>query len=1100
MSRFGKYLLIMISTSCIILIFLMVSMYINQRESIVNEMMDNLSIVNQNKSDEILNWFNNYLDDANSIMINEYNREIIQSELALSGIQFEPQILNIFESYNISDNYENIIMIDSSMNIIESLDTTMQHICQQTMLVVDEVKEKKMIMFSNFYKCSLGDRFHIDIVLPVIESDRVLGMIIFRINASDKLLTILNTYSFYHESFRVVLFEKDKNGYLLINAYNPITHTNFSVEFPEDTAIELIQNGLKDKQVDYRGRGLSGKLIFANIKPIYQIHWYLVSYVEQQEIMHMFLRESWLIISIFVIILSIGIYLYIRLFRTRENELLEMKHRVENEKSFIEGKYNLLSKNANDMIMITDEQEHIVEANIRALARYGNVKGYKDICIEEKTGKTDMSLTEGKHRDSNGVEFDVEVSSSVIDINGEPFRIRVIRDITKRKAAEQALEENNEYLSAILNSTPSAVFDMDVDARVKSLWNKKAEELFGWKRHEVLGHVNPTVPETKHGEATSIFDKVMKGIQILNIETVRMHKDGQIIDVLISAAPIYGKQGNPIGVIAVMNDISEIIEQRNALQDSQKELQCIEEELRVQLEKLKKKQEELVDSYNKLRQLEFIINNSPSIAITWMLDKFWKVEFVSNNIKQLGIDKDKLLSGDVNYEDYLHPDDYWRVKREIEKSFNDKENKYVQEYRLVTPDGHTRWIRDYNYIRRDDKGAMISIDGIIIDITDLKRIREEMLQSSKMDAIGQLAGGIAHDFNNLLGGIFGNAELLMMECKDDNSRTMIEQILEISGRASGLTSQLLNFARKGRIKVSSFSINKKVKDTIDILSRTLNRNIEVKADYGEGVPQISGDPVQIESVLLNIGINARDAMPNGGELTFRTVSLDLDDSNIYNLKSGAYVKISIKDTGTGMNRDVLEHIFEPFFTTKSPKKGTGLGLSSAYGIIKNHRGAINVFSEPGMGSEFIILIPVTASGEVLAEVKQKAIEKVKHGSGTVLIVDDEEMIRNSAEMLLKKIGYTVFTVSSGLKAVEFINQRDGDIDVILLDMIMPELGGRETYYRIMSKYPKSKIIISSGFSDDHIAREIIKAGARAFIQKPFSIKTLSNTLYTVINE
>jgi len=380
-----------------------------------------------------------------------------------------------------------------------------------------------------------------------------------------------------------------------------------------------------------------------------------------------------------------------------------------------------------------------------------------------------------------------------------------------------------------------------------------------------------------------------------------------------------------------------------------------------------------------------------------------------------------------------------------------------------------------------------------------KNLEEQLFQAQKMESIGRLAGGIAHDFNNILTSIMGYAELLKYKLTNSSAREKqaADIIIKGSERASDLTRQLLAFARGGKYNPVPLIVNDLIKQTIIVSEKIFEKNIEVKYDLEEKLKPIEADRNQMDQVLTNIIINAKDAMPNGGELIFNTANVYLDEEytrKFQELKPGDYVKISIRDTGMGMPRSIKDRIFEPFFTTKGAGCGTGLGLATVYGIIKNHNGQISCTSEPGKGTTFTIYLPATEK-EIIKEENEKKIIK---GEETILLVDDEEYVRDVAKRQLERLGYKAITASDGFDAVDIYKKKKKKIDLVLLDMVMPNLAGKETFRELKNINPHIKVILISGFSQNGRAAEVIKEGALAFLQKPFKLYELSKMLAGVL--
>jgi two-component system cell cycle sensor histidine kinase/response regulator CckA len=424
--------------------------------------------------------------------------------------------------------------------------------------------------------------------------------------------------------------------------------------------------------------------------------------------------------------------------------------------------------------------------------------------------------------------------------------------------------------------------------------------------------------------------------------------------------------------------------------------------------------------------------------------------------------------------------------------------------RATGPDLFTLNRKDGSHVTVEISTEVITIGkervvlGMVQDITERNRLEEQLLQAQKMESIGTLAGGIAHDFNNLLMGIQGNADLMLLDTDPNHlHHDRLQHIEKLVHSGADLTRQLLGFARKGKYKVQPININDLVDKTSGMFGRT-KKEITVHTRYDKAVWPVEVDQSQIEQVLLNIYINAWQAMPEGGELKLETenVTLDNDDAMAYFVKPGAFVKISITDTGIGMDKKTQQRLFDPFFTTKEMGRGTGLGMATAYGIIGNHGGIINVSSEKGKGTTFTIYLP--ASKKKVAEDETTSAE-VLNGKETILFVDDEHMVRHVAQHILETLGYNVITASGGKEAVETFHRDLNYIDMIILDMIMPHMSGGETYDRMKAINPNIRVLLSSGYSKDGQAKEILDRGCNGFIQKPFNIMQLSQKIREVLD-
>jgi two-component system cell cycle sensor histidine kinase/response regulator CckA len=405
-------------------------------------------------------------------------------------------------------------------------------------------------------------------------------------------------------------------------------------------------------------------------------------------------------------------------------------------------------------------------------------------------------------------------------------------------------------------------------------------------------------------------------------------------------------------------------------------------------------------------------------------------------------------------------------------------------------------------VRHDDQALLF---GFARDISDRKQMEKErqryqsqINQAQKMEAIGTLAGGIAHDFNNLLMNIQGRASLMLYDL--EKTHPVIEHanaIVDATQSAAQLTRQLLGVAQGGKYEVKPIDINDVVMESANMFGRT-KKEVRIHTRLHEPSPVVAADRRQIEQVLLNMYINAWQAMPNGGELYLATAVVDLDAAfcKPHSVTSGKYANISVTDTGMGMDKPTLERIFDPFFTTKQKSRGTGLGLASAYGIVKNHDGIITVISQVDQGTTFNIYLPV--SEESVAIEKTIESEGVEQGSGTILLVDDEVMVVDVGKAMLEKLGYRVIVANGGHEAVDIVGRQGDSIDLVLLDMIMPGMGGSETFDRIREIYPDLPVILSSGYSIDEQATQILNRGCNGFIQKPYTIPTLASKIKQIL--
>ena len=434
-----------------------------------------------------------------------------------------------------------------------------------------------------------------------------------------------------------------------------------------------------------------------------------------------------------------------------------------------------------------------------------------------------------------------------------------------------------------------------------------------------------------------------------------------------------------------------------------------------------------------------------------------------------------------------------KISEIIEKGFPCQEF----ETKRMTKDGRVLDVSISASLYKDHTGKPAGMLVQLRDITERKRLQTQLQQAQKMEAIGTLAGGIAHDFNNLLMGIQGTISVMLLEIDPQHPWYKKLQVIEEQIQSGAkLTGQLLGYARRGKYEVKPIDVNEVVRETAETFGRT-KKEIEIHLDLAPDLLPVEGDRAQLEQVLFNLYINAWQAMTSGGDLYIATRNISHEElgGRVYKPKRGNYVMISVRDTGVGMDKEIQERIFEPFFTTKEMGHGTGLGLASAYGIVKGHGGYIDVESEKGKGSTFKIYLPASKRSLDHSPIASSIIRK---GKGTVLLVDDEEHIVKVGKDLLSALGYEVMVARSGEEALEIYRKNSDKIDVVLLDMVMPRMGGREVFERLRRLNPQVKVLLSSGYSLEGEAQEIMNQGCDGFIQKPYRAKDLMKALEKVL--
>ncbi|HEY2824458.1 MAG TPA: PAS domain-containing protein, partial [Gemmatimonadales bacterium] len=448
-----------------------------------------------------------------------------------------------------------------------------------------------------------------------------------------------------------------------------------------------------------------------------------------------------------------------------------------------------------------------------------------------------------------------------------------------------------------------------------------------------------------------------------------------------------------------------------------------------------------------------------------------------------GRSRESLYASPKDWLNGIHPDDRMAVLAAIAKQGT---SGYDEEYRIVRPDGGVRWIRDRAFPMRDQAGRVTRIAGVAEDITERRGLEAQLRQTQKLESVVMLAGGVAHDFNNLLTVIQANAELLGEAPTREEIAETIAEIRGAAERGSSLTRQLLAFSRQEMLEPRIVNINAVVNDTSKMLRRLIGEDVELTINLAPDVSPVLIDPGHFSQVLMNLAVNARDAMPKGGSLTLRTVNFRVTEAEqaITDRAPGRYVGITLADTGHGMTPEVRAKVFEPFFTTKGPGRGTGLGLAVVHGIVSQSGGYIDVASTLGTGTTFTILLPVAKEG-LTAE--HAEAETTPGGDETILLVEDEEVVRRVAARALRNHGYTVIEARDGADALTVLSRARQEIDLLLTDVVMPRMDGRTLAETIAKSHPATRVIYMSGYTDDAVVRHGVQRAEVQFLQKPYTV-------------
>jgi len=743
-----------------------------------------------------------------------------------------------------------------------------------------------------------------------------------------------------------------------------------------------------------------------------------------------------------------------------------------------EEKYRKLFHHSNDGIFLHDFEGNIIDVNQKALDCFGYTKP-EMLAAKIPLLHPPEALTKSKWAfetiirygfvnfeidfiRKNGEVFPAEVSSSLFKIGGKQVIQGIVRDVTDRKKIMETLRESEEKFRSIFHAETDAIMVFDAETFRFLEANDATLDLYGYTQEEFL-KLTPVDISSDPGKTYKAVSKIATH-QLVDevglLERKHKKKDGTIFSTEITSS-IFFLRGRKM-ICGIVRDISERKAAEEALRES-------EERYRL-----------LVENAN---DAIFIIEDGI-------------IKFPNLKTEEMTGYSEKELS-EIPFINIIHPDDREMILKRRRKRLLGEKPPSTYSFRMINKSGDELLVQ-INTVLIAWEGRPATIN-FIRDITEQKRLEAQLQQAQKMEAMGTLAGGIAHDFNNLLMGIQGRTSLMLMD--SDASHSYFEHLKGIEDyiiSAADLTKQLLGFARGGKYEIKPTDLNELIINENRMFGRT-RKEINIQEKLEENLWSVEVDQRQIEQVLLNIYVNAWQAMPGGGDLYIQTENTIIDEeySKSYQVALGKHVKISITDTGMGMDEAIQQRIFDPFFTTKEMGRGTGLGLASAYGIIKNHNGFIDVYSEKGEGTTFNIYLPASEKQAV----KEKEIdEELVSGTETILFVDDEDMIIEVAQGVVESLGYNVLTARGGKEAIEVYKNNQHKIDMVILDMIMPQMDGGEVFDKLKKINPDIKALLSSGYSINGQATEILDRGCNGFIQKPFNMADLSKKIREILDQ
>ena len=641
---------------------------------------------------------------------------------------------------------------------------------------------------------------------------------------------------------------------------------------------------------------------------------------------------------------------------------------------------------------------------------------------------------------------------------------------SERKRTSDELRESEEKYRILVSESPDPTFSFTPEGQYRYV-NRAFAEGVGKPVEDIIGQsIWDVFPKDEADKRFASLSQVFctGNEKVIEVRVPRADSDRYYMTTI---TPIKNTRGEILSAFCSSKDITDRKQAEQALKESEERYRSIIENID--------------DGY-------FEVDMSGSLI------------FFNEPLRRIfDYPREELLG--MNNRQYTTPETAKRVFKTFNEMYRTNISVKILDYEIARKGGSIRHLEVSSSLIRDNSCTVIGCRGIARDVTERynreeekEKLKEQLQRAQKMEAIGTLAGGIAHDFNNLLMGIQGNSSLMLMNL--DPSHPNYERLKRIEDQVQSgadLTRQLLGFASEGRYEVKPADMNDILEKSSSMFGRT-KKEISIYSKYRKDIWSVDVDRGQMEQVFMNLHVNAWQAMPGGGEIYLETEKIDIDDEQAlaFAIKPGRYVTISITDNGTGMDEKTRERIFDPFFTTKEMGRGTGLGLATVYGIIKGHGGLINVDSELGHGTTFTIYLPASEK-EVVKE--KPSTGKIARGAETILLVDDEKIVLEVSRELLESMGYRVYAVGSGKEAIAVYTKKRNEIDLVILDMVMPGISGGETFDRLREINSGVKVLLASGYSLNGQAQTIMDRGCNGFLQKPFQLSVLSTKVREILD-
>ena len=1076
-----------------------------QREHFRRSVQDQLTAIADLKVRQIVEWRDERLGDARAIMRDPFLGQEVERLLAeRSGSESRGPLLTWLDYTRVDNQSVRVLLLDPQLKVRLTSPADQTYFGPVGAAFAAEAIRSNLVVISDLHRSRGTGYIHFDIAVPLHSSfagsqtgaaksgssgGQPIGVLDLEVDPEQFLYPLIQSWPTPSRTAETLLVRREGDTILYLNELRHRRGTALALRLPLTLTNSTAVLAVLGREGNVEGIDYRGEPVLAVSRRVPETSWFLVAKVDQEEIFAPWRARSRLVLLTIACLISLtGLALW-ALWRRREAGWLKAELA---ERKWTEEQLRKLShamEQSPVSIVITDLQGRIEYVNPKFCALTGytldEVRGQNPRVL--KSGETPPAtyrqlwetILAGREwrgefhnkKKTGELYWESASLSPVVDETGRITHFLAAKeDITERKRVEEALRNSEIKYRTLFESSVDGILIADLETKVFKYANPTVCRMLGYAAEELrtVG-VSDIHPKDALPHVVAEFEAMARGEKALATDLPCLRKDGTLVYANVNATKVTidGRQC----LVGFFRDITERKRAEEALRASQ-------------------------------QLIEGILNAMP-------VRVFWK----DKNLVYLGCNA--VLARDAGFaepKDLIGKDDFqmgWREQAELYRA-DDRQviesgcSKLLIEEPQTTPAGENITLLSSKLPLRGSKGEISGVLGTYMDITERKRLETQLFQSQKLETVGKLAGGIAHEFNSILTAIIGQSELLLGDLPAGSPLAQnATEISQAAGRAATLTRQLLAYGRKQFLQPETLDLNRVITSMEGMFHLLMDGEVDTQIVAAPGLQAVKVDAGQIEQVIVNMAINARDAMPNGGKLTLETANVTLDQEQVSRfpeLKAGEYVMLAITDTGAGMSEEVKARVFEPFFTTKSVGQGTGLGLSTCYGIIKQSGGHINVDSEPGRGTTFKIYLPQV---EPQAKIPLQRLDSpdLPRGTETILLVEDDPALREMAATLLRRLGYTVLAAANGNEALSLKQQCDnGHIDLLFTDVVMPQMSGKELSERVRALYPHTRILFTSANTGNAIVHQGALNQGVTLLQKPFTPSALAHKLREVLDQ